>query len=83
MVRGRRAIQADVGRDSVTQPVKTPIVVNKITWTVVCRAKRVTGASTPLRADFDKMVLQIAQDEWNRTVKATLVLEAGGFSFAA
>lgn len=54
--------------------------VMRITWTAVCRANNVTGASMPLRADLERIVLRIAQEEWNSTTMATRDLEAGGDS---
>ena len=49
------------------------------TWTKVWRARRVTGASTPLSADFERIVLRMAQEEWKRTVRVTRSRDAGGF----
>lgn len=53
------------------------MMVRRSSCTVVCSASSVTGASTPLRADLDKMVLQMAHDEWKSTVRATRVRDGG------
>lgn len=53
------------------------MMVRRTNCTVVCSASSVTGASTPLRADLDKMVLQMAHDEWKSTVRATRVRDGG------
>ena len=66
------------GRYSLTHPVATPMIVSNTTCIVVCSASNVTGASTPLSADLERIVLQIAHDEWKSTTRATLIREGGG-----
>jgi hypothetical protein len=61
------------GRLNLIHPSGFPTRVNSTTWTNVCNASRVTGASIPLRADFEIKVTETAQLEWNNTVKATFV----------
>jgi hypothetical protein len=53
------------------------MTVRSKTWMVVWRARRVTGASTPLRADLERMVLQMAHDEWKSTTRAIFSLDGG------
>jgi hypothetical protein len=60
--------------------VNRPKVVKRTTWTAVWRPSRVTGASIPLRADLDRMVLRMAHEEWKSTVSATLVRDGGADS---
>jgi hypothetical protein len=54
------------------------MIVSNKTCIVVCSASNVTGASTPLSADLERIVLQIAHDEWKSTTRATLIREGGG-----
>lgn len=61
------------GRLNLIHPSGFPTAVRSNTWTNVCNASRVTGASMPLSADFEIKVTETAQLEWNNTVKATFV----------
>jgi hypothetical protein len=54
------------------------MAVRRRAWTTVWSARRVTGASMPLRADLERMVLRMAQVEWKRTVRVTRRREGGG-----
>jgi hypothetical protein len=63
----------ETGRLNLIHPSGFPTSVKSTTWTNVCNASRVTGASMPLRADFEIKVTETAQLEWNNTVKATFV----------
>ena len=64
------------GRWKRTHPKGPPIQDKRITWTVVCRARRVMGKSRPLRADFEMRVTEMAHEEWNSTVRTTFKREA-------
>lgn len=70
----------DRGRLNLIHPRGFPTSVRSTTWTNVCNASKVTGASMPFRADFEISVTETAQLEWNNTVKATFVLEGDGDS---
>lgn len=61
----------EVGRFNLTHPIAMPTIVNKITWTVVWKASRTTGASIPLRADFETSVTEMAHVEWNKMIERT------------
>lgn len=61
------------GRLNLIHPSGFPTTVKSTTWTNVCNASKVTGASMPLSADLDIKVTETAQLEWNSTVKATFV----------
>jgi hypothetical protein len=66
------------GRLSSTRPEKLPIAVRRRAWTKVCSASSVTGASMPLRADLERIVLRMAHEEWKSTVRVTRKREGGG-----
>jgi len=68
------------GRLNLIHPSGFPTRVKSTTWTNVCNASRVTGASMPLSADFEIKVTETAQLEWNNTVKATFVRDGDGDS---
>jgi hypothetical protein len=68
------------GRLNLIHPSGFPTSVKSTTWTNVCNASKVTGASIPLRADFEIKVTETAQLEWNNTVKATFVRDGDGVS---
>jgi hypothetical protein len=68
----------NIGRRKRIHPNGRPIKDNSETCTAVCNASNNTGSSTPLRADLEMRVTEIAQAEWNKTVAVTFSREGGG-----